>query len=175
MFIETRNLSGEALPVAAAFDLPAMEGIQAAGEKVILNGSLQVLTAGFRLNGRLSARVGLPCSRCTSLFTTSVETDISLLYLREGAAAKHSAPEQDMEITLEDCSLADLDSAGRINLLSLAKDQIYLSLPLKAICRLDCSGLCNVCGADMNAGACGCTSTWLDPRLAPLANLKKNF
>ena len=173
MFIETRNLHNEALPVAATFELPPMQGIQAVGEMVSLQGRVQALASGFHLSGRLSTRLGLPCSRCTSPFTLSIESDLSLLYRKAGAGPQDPAPDQDLELTPEDCALADLDSAGRIDLFSLASDQIYLSLPLKAICRPDCSGLCNDCGADLNVGACNCTSTWLDPRLAPLANLKK--
>ena len=55
----------------------------------------------------------------------------------------------------------------------LMREQFYLSLPMKALCSDGCRGLCVVCGTNLNSGACGCTRTWEDPRLAPLRDLRK--
>jgi uncharacterized protein len=37
------------------------------------------------------------------------------------------------------------------------RQQILLALPLKALCRADCRGLCPGCGKDLNSGPCPCT------------------
>jgi uncharacterized protein len=41
------------------------------------------------------------------------------------------------------------------------------------LCREDCKGLCQSCGADLNAGLCSCEQGEVDPRWAALAELKK--
>ena len=59
-----------------------------------------------------------------------------------------------------------------IDLGQLIREQFYLSLPMKPLCRPDCRGLCPDCGTDLNAGACGCVERTVDPRWAALAALK---
>ena len=49
-------------------------------------------------------------------------------------------------------------------------EQVLLELPMKALCRDDCRGLCPTCGADLNAGPCGCREEG-DERLAKLKSL----
>jgi uncharacterized protein len=46
-----------------------------------------------------------------------------------------------------------------------------LSLPIKRLCDEQCKGLCQVCGADLNEGECGCVVEEIDPRLATLRDL----
>jgi len=50
-----------------------------------------------------------------------------------------------------------------------------LALPMKAICRSDCRGLCPHCGASLNNEQCRCEKHGSDPRLAPLARLKQDW
>ena len=45
-----------------------------------------------------------------------------------------------------------------------------LSMESKMLCRPDCLGLCDKCGANLNNGPCSCRSEG-DPRLAKLAQL----
>jgi uncharacterized protein len=44
---------------------------------------------------------------------------------------------------------------------------------MKPLCQEACRGLCPECGTNLNSGACSCTSTWEDPRLAPLKALAR--
>ncbi len=48
------------------------------------------------------------------------------------------------------------------------REQFYLALPMKPLCREDCQGLCVVCGANLNRATCDCKLEWDDPRLAAL-------
>jgi uncharacterized protein len=59
----------------------------------------------------------------------------------------------------------------RIDLNELLREQFYLALPMKPLCRDDCKGLCPQCGTNLNTGACSCATQWEDPRLAPLKGL----
>jgi uncharacterized protein len=58
-----------------------------------------------------------------------------------------------------------------LDLEPLARDAIMLELPTAPLCRPDCQGLCPTCGADRNAGACGCGSA-PDPRWSALDVLR---
>jgi len=39
---------------------------------------------------------------------------------------------------------------------SFLHDEIFMNLPMKVLCKEDCKGICNRCGADLNEGPCGC-------------------
>jgi uncharacterized protein len=71
----------------------------------------------------------------------------------------------------------DLDTAfyrdGVIDLRELVREQLYLQLPMKPLCRESCAGLCPVCGTNLNTGSCECSYEWEDPRLAPLKALAR--
>jgi uncharacterized protein len=59
----------------------------------------------------------------------------------------------------------------------VVREQVLLDLPLRVLCSDDCMGLCPRCGADRNAGSCGCgvDSGGVDVRLAALADIRKKL
>ena len=63
---------------------------------------------------------------------------------------------------------------GMIDLAPLVRELSLLSLPIKVLCRPDCQGLCQECGANLNHGECGCAPDDIDPRFAILAALLKD-
>ena len=58
-----------------------------------------------------------------------------------------------------------------IDLEALARDTVMLELPPAPLCREDCQGICLLCGADRNTGACTCAPP-PDPRWAALDDLR---
>ena len=60
-----------------------------------------------------------------------------------------------------------------IDLGEVMREQFFLALPMKPLCRPDCKGLCPICGANRNRQQCECREEWVDPRLAGLKNLLK--
>jgi uncharacterized protein len=62
-------------------------------------------------------------------------------------------------------------SDDAVDLGPLVRDALVLELPMAPLCRPDCAGLCPSCGADRNAGDCGCV-TPRDPRWANLDVLR---
>jgi len=71
----------------------------------------------------------------------------------------------------------DLDTSvyrdDQIDLNEVLREQFYLALPMKPLCREDCAGLCPQCGTNRNTGTCSCATEDVDPRLAPLRGLKQ--
>jgi DUF177 domain-containing protein len=121
----------------------------------------------FRLTGTAQTELELTCGRCLEPFRLPLESRIDVRYL----PASELATEDEREVAEE-----DLDTSyyrdDQIDLNELLREQFYLALPMKPLCREDCAGLCSQCGTNLNTGTCQCTSQWEDPRLAPLRELK---
>jgi uncharacterized protein len=81
-------------------------------------------------------------------------------------------PEEEVELSEPDLTfgfyrdeLIDVDA--------LVREQIRLALPFRLLCREDCRGLCQKCGADLNRNPCSCSGEGPDARWATLLEYKK--
>ena len=123
----------------------------------------------FRLEGTVRTELELTCSRCLEAFRLPVDAAFDLRYLP--ASAMSTEEERGIEE-------ADLETSyyrdEQIDLNELMREQFYLALPMKPLCRDDCKGLCPQCGTNLNTGTCACATAWEDPRLAPLKQLKRD-
>jgi uncharacterized protein len=122
----------------------------------------------FRLAGRLETTLELPCSRCLEPFRWPIDSTFDLRYQPHAA----NTGEGEVEVEEDDLTTAFYENE-QIDLGQLMREQFYLALPMKPLCRPDCKGMCPSCGANLNQGACGCKVEWEDPRLAVLKTLKK--
>ena len=122
----------------------------------------------FRLAGRVQTTLELLCSRCLEPFTTPADASFDLRYHPHTA----NTGEREREIEEDDLTTAFYEH-DEIDLGGLMREQFYLALPMKPLCRDDCKGLCPVCGTNRNRGTCSCKSEWQDPRLAALKALQE--
>jgi len=115
---------------------------------------------------RARTELELTCSRCLEPFQLPVDGAFDLRFL----PASELAQGDEQEVQEE-----DLDTSyyrdDQIDLNELLREQFYLALPMKPLCRDECKGLCPQCGTNWNTGACTCTTEWEDPRLAALKGL----
>ena len=120
----------------------------------------------FRLVGTAKTELELTCSRCLEPFRMPVDAQFDLRFL----PASELAGDDEREVQDE-----DLDTSyyrdDTIDLNELLREQFYLALPMKPLCRDDCKGLCPQCGTNWNIGTCTCRNEWEDPRLAALKGL----
>jgi uncharacterized protein len=121
----------------------------------------------FRLAGRVQTVLELPCSRCLEPHTTPIDAPFDLRYQPH----TENVGDGEREIAEDDLTTAFYEHDD-IDLAQLMREQFYLSLPMKPLCRDDCRGLCPVCGTNLNRAVCACTSVWEDPRLAALRELR---
>ena len=122
----------------------------------------------FRLVGSARTELELACSRCLEPFRLPVHAEFDLRYLPASAAtsaAEHEVADDDLETSYYRDDQIDVNE--------LLREQFYLALPMKPLCREDCKGLCPQCGTNRNTGTCDCAPVVDDPRLAPLRNLRK--
>jgi uncharacterized protein len=122
----------------------------------------------FRLEGHLRTELELPCSRCLEPYRFAVDADFDQRYLPASAAS--TDPDREVQ---EDDLETSYYSDDQIDLAELMREQFYLALPMKPLCRDDCRGLCPQCGTNLNTGTCDCSPVWDDPRLAALKAIKE--
>ncbi len=121
----------------------------------------------FRLTGTVSTELELGCGRCLEPFRLPVDQSFDLRYLPQTEASR----EPEIEVAGEDLETSFYRDE-QIDLNDLLREQFYLALPMKPLCREACQGLCAQCGTNLNTGTCDCGPVWEDPRLAPLRQLK---
>jgi uncharacterized protein len=123
----------------------------------------------FRLEGTVRTVLELTCSRCLESYQMPVDIPFDVRYL----PASEAAGGEEREVEEE-----DLDTGvyrdDQINLNEVLREQFYLALPMKPLCREDCAGLCPQCGTNRNVAPCSCATEQEDPRLAPLRGLKRH-
>lgn len=120
----------------------------------------------FRIVGTVEAALELSCSRCLEPYRLPVASRIDLRL--HPASALSTESEQEVE---EDDLGVSYYHDDQVDVNEMLREQFYLALPMKPLCRETCQGLCAECGANNNVTACGCVPHWEDPRLAPLKAL----
>ena len=62
---------------------------------------------------------------------------------------REGSDQEEIEL-LDDDMEVDFIKGDTIDLSDIVREQIYLSLPMRSICKESCRGLCPVCGANLN-------------------------
>lgn len=107
----------------------------------------------YEISGEGSLKLLIPCARClepveqTILFTEDRTFDLKTGLDADGSEC----------VFLQDV-LLDTDE--------LIADLAVMNLPIRVLCREDCAGLCEKCGANLNKGPCGCGEESAPTRMA---------
>ena len=123
------------------------------------------------VRGRLSARLALQCGRCLEPFALPVEQDLDLFYLRRRSdepgeeADEVELADRDMVIAYYDGDVLDLGE--------MVREQFFLAVPLKRLCREECGGICPTCGGNRNQTRCECPPP--EAAASPFGSLRKLF
>ena len=120
----------------------------------------------YRVVGSIRTALRLACCRCLDLFESQRDIRVDLMYLPQ--SSNQGKPES--EISREELSMSFYRDQ-EINLAQMVREQLHLSMPMKALCCNGCRGLCSTCGTNLNLERCTCDTRWLDPRLSALAAL----
>lgn len=79
--------------------------------------------------------------------------------------------ELDKELKREEL-LEEVMEGEELDLDPVVREQVYLFLPMKCICREDCKGICPNCGRNLNQEECACTTKTAHPAFQVLKTLK---
>ncbi|MBN1278027.1 MAG: DUF177 domain-containing protein [Deltaproteobacteria bacterium] len=120
----------------------------------------------YILEGHLFGWFRLRCARCLEICNYKLDTEFALYLLHQPSEAV-----SEIELIEEDMSV-DFITDDEINLYDIVREQVYLSFPIKFLCREDCCGLCPVCGENLNKVACECQQKSGHPGFSKLKNLR---
>ncbi len=117
------------------------------------------------VEGEVRAEILGTCARCLAEYTFPLEAAVALVLTPAAAATPHTGPLRE-----DDIGLAEYEG-DEIDLTPLVHEQTLLALPIRALCTEECRGLCSRCGANLNAGPCGCPASVMTGSLAALQTL----
>ena len=151
-------------------DFDIKETIKSDDLSLPVRGQLKILKMGVEIivRGKLMADIDLQCSRCVKDFRSEVFVPVNVVYhpveeLR--GEEKHALRVEELDMGFYSGEILDMSD--------LIKEQIMLNLPMKPLCNELCKGICLKCGADLNAGDCGCNVINRDSRFKELKKLIK--
>lgn len=152
---------GRKLELAIAIDPFELGSETYAVEPELIPVELQIsrTTAdGYALRLRFAAALNGACMRCLEPARASFEVDAREIS-QPGAGDELDSPY--------------VGKDGTLNLAAWGRDALALTLPAALLCRLDCAGLCPICGENLNsAGSEHQHEAEPDPRWAKLSELK---
>jgi uncharacterized protein len=124
----------------------------------------------IRIVGDFSTRVEMACARCLEPIHHDVAKPFELLYRPQGA----DAGKEELSVTAAEAEVSYYQGEGLL-LEDVLREQVLLALPIKAICREDCKGLCAHCGRNLNQEQCDCADAVHDPRWSALKDIREKL
>lgn len=124
----------------------------------------------IRISGDLATTVELDCARCLEPAVQKVTRKFDLLYRPLGSDAGRS----ELSVTAAEAEVGYYQGEGLL-LEDALREQVLLDLPLKAICRENCKGLCPHCGSNLNDGQCSCAEPLDEPRWSALKDIRSKL
>lgn len=165
MFLDIHEL--QKYPIVLDLKFPSGKfdygaGISQTGDLVV-KGIAEIYVDAIRLRGSLKVEMALPCARCLESTPFSIDQEFDLFY----SPISTIASEEEVEIRGRDLEVGFYDGDG-LQLEDAMREQTLLSLPMKSICRDDCTAICLQCGQNHNAGDCRYHPANTDPRWSSL-------
>lgn len=149
-FSETKaELSDTSLPLAAA--------------PLVFHGCLEHLDRIIKVEGEITCTLAGICDRCGEVTEYPVSASFSEAFTNLTERVSEDEGESETEV--------HLFTGNTIELLPYIERAVFLTMPMKILCKEDCLGLCPQCGVNRNKNKCSCDNTPIDPRLAVLGDL----
>ncbi|MEP6636036.1 MAG: DUF177 domain-containing protein [Acidobacteriota bacterium] len=130
-------------------------------------GRIQREKARVTVDGALSAVTRIECDRCLQPIILPVNTEFRVEFVTPDVYQTEEAAEleaEDLALSVFNGEIIDVDE--------LVREEVLLAVPIQALCRENCKGLCPVCGVNKNQTECHCAVGEVDPRWSGLRELK---
>ncbi len=140
---------------------------------IFLKYTVYRIGAKIYLQGRVKIEVELTCARCLMEFNAPLQADFLLVAVpaeqySPGGKRRMCPESREQEPVFVSYSGRQLDLFHEIRSL------LVLAIPMKPLCREDCSGLCSQCGTRFVEGTCSCNRKSGAEPFAALKNLPEN-
>ena len=129
---------------------------------------LRIMNLGgkkLEVEGKACLTLAIPCARCLEPVPVELEFDIV-------RAIDLNESEEERVVDLEEQPYVN---GYNLDVDQLVCDELILNLPMKVLCSEDCKGICNRCGTNLNHETCDCDVRSLDPRMAVIQDIFKQF
>jgi uncharacterized protein len=174
-FVDLKDLAHEKISFEASFE----PGVVDFGSEVVrqigtLDWSASAERAGneIRISGSLNAVVELPCSRCLEPARMAISKPFDLFFRERD----EQMFDEDEEVELSETETRTAFFTGtQLAITDILREQILLALPMKALCTVDCKGLCPQCGTNLNFGSCNCPKEDFNPHMDTLLEIKQRL
>jgi uncharacterized protein len=159
------------------------EKLNAVGD---MEAKLRVTAGGddYFVSGTATGRMKVECGRCLKEYEEVLKAEIYAPFIpkeawqeaetRKKAQEVHDGKEESGMGTDGESDVYYYHGDG-LELYTLLRDQLLLSMPLKQVCSKECKGLCQRCGIDLNVKSCNCPEKDADNRFAVLEQLKNKL
>jgi uncharacterized protein len=127
-----------------------------AGAEVVADVVLEAFDGGVAVSGTVSTRWEGQCRRCLNPVGGDLVSQVKEIFRRGGGPEEGTYPMSEDGASLREMAL----------------DALFAALPLLPLCRADCRGICQRCGAELDVSACGCEEPRADPRWSVLDVLR---
>ncbi len=134
---------------------------------VTWTGQVWMESPGYRLESAFSYEQTVACDRCLSPLVQAVEGDVRLILVPNAP----QLTEEEVELGAEDLEILYLEGDD-FDPEQVLIEQLQLNVPMRALCKEDCQGLCPDCGINRNLETCSCNEARIDPRWDALRDLK---
>ena len=121
----------------------------------------------YVLKGIFKGALRVVCDRCLDTYSQEVRSDFNSFLI----PAPEDTERVELELMEDDMEVFFIKD-DEIDLRDIIREQLYLSLPIKCLCRENCLGLCAKCGCNLNEKACECVNEQGYPGFAILNKLK---
>lgn len=139
--VETRAL----IPPSA----PLFEGLDVnLAEPLAVDGTLEATgRGGFYWHGRLAGSVAAACRRCLRDVRSALDVSVEAVFSAD--------PELQDDPSVYPLS----EPVSHVDVSEAVREELALAATKFPLCKENCAGLCQRCGADLNNGPCGCVAS----------------
>jgi uncharacterized protein len=163
LVIKIKEIPQSGAPLSRRFAVPrslvaeAFSGTDGDADATQLECSLELTRDHDEVfgRGRLRGALMVPCSRCLAPARVPVDAELHLQYSHQAVEEDEGPVDGEDELERPDVFHHD---GIKISLEQPLREVIVAELPISALCKHDCQGLCAQCGADRNTPegrACG--------------------
>ena len=174
-FVDLKDLGREKISFSASFEPGIVdfgsESIQQIGP-IDWSASAERAGSEIRIVGSLTASLEVPCSRCLEAARIGINKPFDLFFRQRD----EDMFDEDEEVELGEADTRTAFFTGtQLAIADILREQILLALPMKALCTVDCKGLCPHCGTNLNAGTCNCPKENFNPHMDTLLEIKRRL
>jgi len=174
-FIDLKDLAQDKVSIQGAFepgDLDFSAENVRQTKPLVWSATAERVGPEIRITGSLETAIELACSRCLEPAQHGISKPFDLFFRQRDELMFDE--DDEIELTEKDTRTAFFVGT-QLAIGDILREQVLLALPMKALCTIDCKGLCPSCGTNLNVKNCNCSEEHFNSNLETLLELKRRL